>query len=197
MKGIEIVAFGTEGFDSAFYREQNPDVAAAGIDPLVHYMQFGLAEGRQPNAADRLVEVTVTDTDLEGPAVDDTFYLADNPDVAEAVESGVLSSASAHFQAFGNAEGRSPNALFDTEVYLANNPDVAAAVDDGQLTAWDHFDTYGWREGRNPSDWFATPLYLEDNPDVAAADINPLVHFLEYGAEEGRLAQYIGDVFWA
>jgi hypothetical protein len=36
------------GFDPAFYLAQYPDIAAAGMDPLLHYVQFGRAEGRLP-----------------------------------------------------------------------------------------------------------------------------------------------------
>ena len=35
-------------FDMAFYREQNPDVVARGINPLLHYVTYGIFEGRQP-----------------------------------------------------------------------------------------------------------------------------------------------------
>ena len=35
------------GFDPQLYLEANPDVAAAGIDPLQHYLQYGKAEGRR------------------------------------------------------------------------------------------------------------------------------------------------------
>jgi hypothetical protein len=34
-------------FDPAAYLAANPDVAAAGVDPLTHYEQFGRAEGRR------------------------------------------------------------------------------------------------------------------------------------------------------
>src|SRR5215470_15494290 len=33
-------------FDAEWYLAQNPDVAAAGINPLVHYLRHGAAEGR-------------------------------------------------------------------------------------------------------------------------------------------------------
>lgn len=36
-------------FDAAFYLSRNPDVAAAGADPLHHYLKYGAAEGRKPN----------------------------------------------------------------------------------------------------------------------------------------------------
>lgn len=36
-------------FDRAFYLEQNPDVKAAGFDPLLHYLLHGKKEGRAKN----------------------------------------------------------------------------------------------------------------------------------------------------
>jgi hypothetical protein len=41
-------------------------------------------------------------------------------------------------------------------------------------------------EGRNPKPYFDTIYYLKDNPNVAAAAVNPLQHYLTYGANEGR-----------
>ncbi|NML30845.1 methyltransferase domain-containing protein [Paraburkholderia antibiotica] len=40
-------------FDPSAYLEANPDVAAAGVDPVVHYRQFGWREGRsiRPSSA--------------------------------------------------------------------------------------------------------------------------------------------------
>ena len=36
-------------FDAAFYLAHNRDLAAAGVDPLEHYVAFGGFEGRLPN----------------------------------------------------------------------------------------------------------------------------------------------------
>ena len=36
-------------FDAEWYLAQNPDVRAAGMDPLVHYVRHGAAQGRSPN----------------------------------------------------------------------------------------------------------------------------------------------------
>src|SRR5450631_2868134 len=36
-------------FDDKFYLKTYPDVAAAGIDPLLHYLLHGASEGRWPN----------------------------------------------------------------------------------------------------------------------------------------------------
>jgi hypothetical protein len=36
-------------FDRDFYLRANPDVRAAGMDPLEHYLKYGIAEQRQPH----------------------------------------------------------------------------------------------------------------------------------------------------
>ena len=36
-------------FDKEYYLARNPDVAAAGLDPIKHYVRSGAAEGRDPN----------------------------------------------------------------------------------------------------------------------------------------------------
>ncbi|WP_159999570.1 glycosyltransferase [Roseomonas sp. 18066] len=49
-----------------------------------------------------------------------------------------------------------------------------------------HYLAQGWRQGLDPSQGFATAFYLERNPDVARSGMNPLLHYLHAGREEGR-----------
>lgn len=37
-------------FDENWYLLQNPDVSTSGVNPAIHYIRFGAAEGRKPNA---------------------------------------------------------------------------------------------------------------------------------------------------
>ncbi len=113
---------GTDLFDPQWYLEQNPDVAAKGIDLLAHFLACGAEEGRKPN-----------------PFFDCTYYLQQNPDVAAA---GI--NPLAHFVVFGVKEGRNPNPLFDTHWYLQQNPDVAAAG----INPLSHYLKWGAAEGR-------------------------------------------------
>lgn len=73
-------------FDAHYYLAVNPDVAAAGMDPLDHFLVTGWLEGRDPNA-----RFSVRD------------YLADNPDVAASNVHPFV-----HYLAAGRAEGRAP-----------------------------------------------------------------------------------------
>jgi glycosyltransferase involved in cell wall biosynthesis len=77
--------------------------------------------------------------------------------------------------------------LFDSEFYRKENPDVAAAHNDKLSAAW-HYMTYGWKEGRDPGPQFSTQYYLNTNPDVRTAGKEPLLHYVQIGREEGRLA---------
>jgi len=145
-----------------------------------------------------LVSGTVTATDVElivldsqtimtnrpGASFDAEFYLESNRDIAAFFTE---ETALDHFQAFGRQEGRDPNALFDTRYYLAENADVNAAVATGAITAYDHFTVFGWQEGRDPSGYFDTSGYRDTHVDVVAAAVNPLDHYLLFGAAEGRI----------
>lgn len=74
------------GFDSDAYLARYPDVAAAGINPFLHYLGGGAAEGRQRSAA-----------------LDEVYYLASNPDV-----DGVGIDPFVHYYTAGRFEGRQP-----------------------------------------------------------------------------------------
>jgi FkbM family methyltransferase len=73
-------------FDKAWYLSSYPDVASAGVDPLVHYLKYGASEGRDPS-----------------PTFDTLWYLETNPDVAQAGLNPLY-----HFAKSGRMEGRTP-----------------------------------------------------------------------------------------
>lgn len=72
------------GFDPIYYLFWYPDVRAAGLDPLHHYLHYGWKEGRDPSAG-----------------FSTSGYLAANPDVAAAGYNPLV-----HFVNSGFAEGR-------------------------------------------------------------------------------------------
>lgn len=129
---------------------------------------------------------------------DERGYLDQNPDVAAAVQQGLIASAWEHYTHWGAKEARSPNALFNESWYLERYGDVKNAVSEGWLTSgFEHYQTWGWTEGRTPSAWMDTAAYLLGNPDVAAAQLDPLMHYLNYGYYEGRAITAIDLHMWA
>ncbi|MBC7803462.1 MAG: hypothetical protein H7Y16_06245 [Candidatus Parcubacteria bacterium] len=71
-------------FDRSWYLARYPDVATERIDPVLHYMRHGAAEGRDP-----------------GPRFSTRWYLERHADVAEAGVNPLL-----HYLSHGMAEGR-------------------------------------------------------------------------------------------
>ena len=78
-------------FDAEWYLGKYPDIAAAGLDPLEHYLTFGAVEGRDPNRF-----------------FDTAWYTARYPDVAASGQHALL-----HYLLFGAAELRDPHPRFD------------------------------------------------------------------------------------
>ena len=87
---------------------------------------------------------------LAGIDVDEDWYLAQNPDIAEAIIAGTTASAKRHFVEHGYFEGRLPFRIaVDERWYLLQNPDVAENVRKGVVvSAQRHFELNGYREGR-------------------------------------------------
>ncbi|MGY0748901.1 glycosyltransferase [Azospirillum argentinense] len=185
-------------FDPAFYRAANPDVVAAGIEPLSHYRTFGWKENRNPHPLfdvafyrDRNPDIAAAGVEPFGhylsvgwkenrdphPLFDVAFYRDRNPDV---VAAGI--EPLGHYRTSGWRENRDPHPLFDVAFYRAANPDIAAAG----VEPLGHYLTSGWKEGRDPHPLFSVRFYQEANPDIAAAGIEPLGHYLRIGWQEGR-----------
>ncbi len=135
-------------FDATWYLSENPDVAAAGLDPLEHYVAHGVEEGRAPN-----------------PFFDAAWYLAQNPDVQA---SGVHPLM--HYMNHGAAELRNPHPRFDAAFYADEHPDSA-----GNPLLY-HM-VVGRRQGwaTEPrvdiADWLASPGRVHPAPEDIAVDV--------------------------
>jgi glycosyltransferase involved in cell wall biosynthesis len=92
-------------FDATFYLRDNPDVCAAGIDPLQHYVQYGDLEGRRPNPVFCPAEYRCLNETL--PADLNTL---------------------AHYVRQGERHGWKASLTFDPQAYLAANEPIATFV---------------------------------------------------------------------
>ncbi len=125
--------------------------ASAGMDPLLHYVTWGEAEGRRPIAW-----------------FDPAWYRA-----WHAVPPGELCLA--HFLRLRRTGLVSPIKEFDAAHYLRTYPDVALAGVD----PFEHYLTQGWREDRQPHAGFDGAFYraryLRNQPDEV-----PLLHYIRH-----------------
>ena len=87
-----------------------------------------------------------------GVEVDEPWYLEHYPDIAEAINLGLVQSPRSHFVHDGYFEGRLPFPIrVDERYYLAQNPGVAEYVRKGVLeSGQQHFEENGYTEGRLP-----------------------------------------------
>ena len=84
-------------FDTTLYLIHNPDVAAAGVNPLEHFLQYGRAEGRAAYPS--------IGQNIGMWGFDAEFYLMSNPDVAAAGFDPLE-----HYKSSGGTRGAIPTA---------------------------------------------------------------------------------------
>ena len=85
----EVIEQASLVFDPVWYVAQYPDIGAAGVDPVQHFLTVGFSEGRNPN-----------------PFFDASWYARTYPDVAAHGENPFV-----HYLFYGAREGRKPRGL--------------------------------------------------------------------------------------
>lgn len=152
-----------------WYLARNPDVAAAGVDPIEHWYFTAKAEGRNPNFL-----------------FSTRRYLEENEDVAKSVENPL-----AHYILCGEAELRSPSIFFDARWYRAHHQREVEVG--GYTTALAHYLQHLRDPRFSPNEIFDTGYYLETYPDITATGTVPYEHFLGNGVFEGRNPSQLFD----
>jgi hypothetical protein len=206
-------------FDVNYYRQANPDLAAAGLTTdqqlQLHFQQVGLNEGRPFSPIVNLNFYRQAYPDLKAaglttnkqlfehlqnyglqegrrfsPFIDLEYYLEVNPDLQQAFK-GNLEQAYDHLLQFGLAEQRKLSPFYDPNYYLKNNPDLLAAGLRGRQLL-EHLENLGLAESRPFSPAFDVQFYRNANPDLRAARLNNrqlLEHFESTGIKEGRASK--------
>ena len=192
---------------SEVYLYRNPDVAQAKMDPVIHYVLYGVKEGRAPYPNDDIEIIT---------------YFLNHPDIG--LSEKIPDKIQEIVRKYGLWDKDLANRieeikvikeynLLDGELYLQQNPDIAKVKYDPMV----HYVLYGLKEGRTPFPkdisvscfkqpyiylgekipniiekvirkygLFDSNLYLLQNPDVAQLKMDPLDHYILHGLKEGR-----------
>jgi len=143
-------------FDGPWYLANNADVAAAGRNPLLHYLNDGRSEGRPICPfTDPAALAAIEGSELFDAGWYRTTYVPDLPP----------NQAARHYLREGAALGMNPGPLFDGGWYLANNADVAEAGANPLL----HYIKNGRAEAR------AIRLAYTRDHDARRIEIRPIV----------------------
>ena len=179
-------------FQPEWYLANNPDVAAAGMDPLEHYLKFGEAEDRWPN-----------------PYFDPKYYRAHAPGAKK-----YAGSALEHYEVIGWTRERNPSAKFSNRLYLQQYPSVAKKGIDPlgyhlktgrfkgniafqtSLEKDDDDDLIATMRLINESGLFDGDWYKKYYTDLWYADVDPLFHYVNHGWKEHRNPNVFFDSGW-
>ena len=189
-------------FDAAYYADRYPDLKAAfGNDEsalLQHFIQYGMAEGRQ------------------GSSQFDVYsYKNLYPDLRAAFGNN-LKSYYMHYISSGKAEGRKAtgvntlqnpittyngidySAVYDYNYYLKKYSDLAKIYTNDDIGLLAHFVNCGMGEGRQAKDSFDVFSYRNQYQDLRVAFGNNLksyyMHYISNGKAEGRKATGVKSI---
>ncbi|KIM13303.1 MAG: hypothetical protein KU38_01195 [Sulfurovum sp. FS08-3] len=109
-------------FDVKYYLFTYPDIRQHDIDPIMHYIQYGAKERRNPSAH-----------------FNTNYYLSVYQDIDVNKINPLF-----HYIVFGYKENRNPSGTFDTQFYLETHKDVQKKSINPLL----HFMKYGQKEKR-------------------------------------------------
>jgi GT2 family glycosyltransferase len=156
LKGVNLGFNPSQSFNTNFYINRYPDVLAAGINPLYHFIACGEKEGRLAKPHDSWKQFDAIYSILNSSSLfSSKWYLMRYPDVAE---SGI--DALTHYIECGAYEGRNPSPDFDGAFYLKSNPDVYLEKTNPLF----HYILFGMNEGRRPKkNNFEDKHFLDEN----------------------------------
>lgn len=189
-------------FDATYYADRYPDLKTAfGNDDsalLQHFIQYGMAEGRQGNSQ-----------------FDVYSYKNLYPDLRAAFGNN-LKSYYMHYISSGKSEGRKAtgvntlqkpittyngidySAVYDYNYYLKKHSDLAKIYTNDDIGLLAHFVNCGMSEGRQAKDSFDVFSYRNQYQDLRVAFGNNLksyyMHYISNGKAEGRKATGVKSI---
>lgn len=184
-------------FSCEAYLASRPDVRKAGINPLIHYALYSSKELESPRdiasgadmapgplsegaanpvepskQTERLVNTELADTNINPLPLQSEIERAPS----------VLTDPPLKVQVKA-VDLNAVREFFNAEYYRMVNPNLEPTDDEALLL---HFMEIGWREGLDPSPNFSTNYYIGNYQDIGRAGLNPFLHYVLFGAGEGR-----------
>jgi hypothetical protein len=176
-------------FDRAYYLLTYPDVRKADINPLMHFIEKGWKEGRNPSSTFNTQVYLEKHPDLLESGLNPLIHYIQHHQIEH---QGFFTKLIKNIKYLWHYFQIKRSGLFDAKYYLETYPDVRRADIDPLM----HFIKIGWKEGRNSSSLFSTKHYLELNPSFKNQNINPLIHYYKnQKLVETKLASNLSDHF--
>ena len=160
-------------------------ITSSGLTVYAHYVQYGQADGLNPNAwFDQACYLQEKAAALNAAAYAGRTNWTP-AQVLQAITGSGL-TVYAHYVQYGQADGLNPNAWFDQAHYLQEKAavlnatayagrtnwtpaQVLQAITGSGLTVYAHYVQYGQADGLNPNAWFNQAYYLQEKAAVLNA----------------------------
>ena len=194
-------------FDQDFYLKTYPDIAQAGVNPLLHYLESGQFEKRKASATFDPAAYLEANPEVANSGIEPFLHYVLIGRAAGAPRSRVdifcrkiglafdrineleqlglslhyLTAAAETKDFFKHLDIIETSGLFDTRFYRRR----VHSLDKG-MDPIAHYMIWGFRCYLDPSPDFSTAEYYLLNPDVRQTDSNPLAHYIMFGRREQR-----------
>lgn len=156
-------------YDPIWYRKYYADVKADGIYPLVHYILHGIKEHRLINEKEKneYEALKIKNFDVD-------FYKNNYEDLKKTEENFDFLL---HYIRYGRSEGRViENKVIEQKILV----EKVCCSEDSQI------ELVLLEDSKLKSLDFDINYYLENNKDVANTEMDPELHYYEFGEREGR-----------
>lgn len=157
-------------FDSEYYCSRDNAFRDLSFDPLLHYVETGFREGRDPS-----------------PLFSLKYYREQYPHLEEEGLEPLL-----HYLEIGWKEGARTHPFFDSDY----DYQVHSSSGKQDVTPLELFVKQGLKQGEICTPYFDPQYYSNRYPDVAAAGMLPLLHYLNFGGTERRQPGPFFDPGW-
>ncbi|MGN0496581.1 MAG: N-acetylmuramoyl-L-alanine amidase [Lachnospiraceae bacterium] len=191
-QGVDYSSVFNVGYYSNKYADLRKTYGLADESYLMHFVLYGMKEGRQ--ACENF----------------NVFYYKNRYADLRTVYGTDLASYYKHYMNCGKKEGRDGktftgrigcitklngvdySAVYDMDYYQSKYSDIKKAFGEDELKTLQHFVTYGMKEGRIAKATFNVNSYRYKYPDLRKLFRSDLqkyyIHYMNYGVKEGRIA---------
>lgn len=161
-------------FDESWYLNKYRDVANSSINPLTHFILYGIQENRYPN---QIVFSEIGNTEISNDYI--RTYLTETIRKNVPLPRYIFPAIGEQKEIYEKAVELG---LFDEEYYLRTYHDCMPSLG---VHPFIHYINEGYSYGYNPGPNFNSNRYLEEYKQKFSIKGAPLIHFIQYGFSNG------------
>ena len=168
-------------FDTKYYLFNYLDVRLKDINPILHYIKYGVQEGKNPNASfDTKFYIKEHFTEDEYGMNPLVHYILNSQRESLYINEYEKKEYDRYHWEYTTIKALN---MFDEDFYLSEYTDVGDICMDPLM----HYLRYGWKENRNPRKDFDTQFYIDSYKNIVDfSKVNPLTDYILHKDSQPR-----------